>query len=178
MDLVFDTATSDTDSLYQVFHRVVNLTGQMLDGFSVQLGTGVGDAFQSSSNGDGLAFSSTVALGPNNESAFSQFPFGLFGSTAQPNPNPNFTLGGFFDTTERSGFDLTRPDEDTINSAGFYGSYGSLFGGWLDQSMAPMDCCGTSTMAPPTRWSWLGITVWAGRFAVGSTTAWMVSSAP
>lgn len=137
VDLVFDVTTTDSDSLYQVFHRIVNLSGQKLESFSVQLGTGVGSGFQASTDGDGLAFSSSVELGPNNEAAFSQFPFGLFGSTEQPNPNPNFTLGGFFDTADRSGFDLNSPNEDTLTSDGFYGRYGAIFGDWLDQSMAP-----------------------------------------
>jgi hypothetical protein len=137
VDLVFDVAAGQTDSLYQVFHRVVNLTGQKIESFSVQLGTGVGSMFSTSTTGDGLSFSSTVELGPNNQSAFSQYPFGLFGSETQPNPNPNFTLGGFFDPTSRSGFNLNATNEDTLTSAGFYGAYGNIFGGWLDRSMAP-----------------------------------------
>lgn len=137
IDLKFDVTADQTDSLYQVFHRMVNLTGQKLDGFTVTLGTGIGGQFQASGDGDGLSFSSSVELGPNNESAFSQYPFGLFGSEAQPNPNPNFTLGGFFDPTSRSGFNLDRPNEDTLASTDFYGAYGNIFGSWLDNSMTP-----------------------------------------
>lgn len=136
VDLVFDVTQSDSDSLYQVFHRLVNVTGQKLDGFSVQLGTGVGSLFTASTASDGLSFSADVKLGPDKVSAFSQYPFGLFGSEEQPNPNPSFTLGGFFDATSRSGFNLTI-GEDRLESTDFYGAYGSIFGSWLDKGMTP-----------------------------------------
>ncbi len=138
IDLVFDVDDADgQDNLYQVFHRVVNLTGQLITDFTVELGFGTGASFVSSTAGDGLGFSLTSALGPNNVPAFSQFPFGLFGDAdTQPNPNPLYTLDGFFDGTSRAGFDLA-VSEDTLSSGNFYGNYGDLFGAWLSREMAP-----------------------------------------
>ena len=171
VDLVFDVTADDTDSLYQVFHRMVNLTGQKLESFSVQLGTGVGSAFTASTSGDGLSFSSTVKLGPNDEAAFSQYPFGLFGSVEQPNPNPDFTLGGFFDATARSGFNLTY-GEDTLASDGFYGAYGDIFGNWLDRSSTPdgllWDYDGDGS-ADPLVMAWDNGTEWEARRGIDDT---------
>jgi len=131
-------AVEDTDDgslLYQVYHRLINVTGGMLDGFTVELGTGLGDSFERSAAGDGLSFSQDVRFGPDDLAAFSQFPFGLFGSLEQPNPNP-LNLPGFFDTTARAGFDVSL-GEDVIDSTGLDGAYGDLFGGWLSQDMVP-----------------------------------------
>lgn len=140
MDLVFDVdpngvkdSTATPGIGYQVFHRVVNLTESMVNRFTVSLGFGVGTDFVASSLNDGLGFSTLIELGPNKESSFSQYPFGLFGDE---DTNPNFTLGGFFDTENRSGFNLVQT-EDTISSAGFYGMYDDLFGNWLSQEMTP-----------------------------------------
>lgn len=152
IDLVFgverDDATSDNgvsvedaddgSLLYQVYHRLINVTGGMLDGFTVELGTGVGDGeggFVRSGDDDGLSFSQDVRFGPDNLAAFSQFPFGLFGSLTQPNPNP-LNLPGFFDTTARAGFNVSL-GEDVIESTGMYGAYDDLFGSWLSQDMVP-----------------------------------------
>jgi len=138
VDLVFDVVEDDRDTLYQVFQRVVNTTGQMLTDFTVELGFGTGIGFVASTAGDGLGFSPSVELGPDNKPAFTQFPFGLFGDDAQPNPNPSFTLDGFFQGDGRSGFDLVEPiGEDLLQSAGFYGDYGGLFGDWLSRDMVP-----------------------------------------
>jgi len=136
IDLVFDVIPDDTDATYQAFHRMINLTGTGLDGFTVELGTGVGSDFVASTVGDGLGFSSTVELGPNDQAAFSQYPFGLFGDDAQPNPNPLFTLDGFFGGDSRSGFELSMT-EDVITSGDFYGSYGDIFGDWISRDMTP-----------------------------------------
>jgi len=141
VDLVFNVdpnasgLSQDTEggSVYQVFQRLVNLTGEVINDVSVELGFGVGGAFQQSSDGDGLSFAD-VALGPNDLKAFTQYPFGLFGDAEN---NKNFTLDGFFDNA-RSGFSLDTSDEDMLVSTGIYGAYAELFGGaWLSQDMAP-----------------------------------------
>jgi len=135
VDLVFDVTEDQTDSVYRVFQRLINVTGEALGGFKVELGTGIGSGFTASTDNDGLSFSSTVSMGPNGASSFSQFPFGLFGSLTQPNPNP-LQLPGFFDTTSRAGFNVVQ-SLDSIVSTGFYGSYGTLFGNWLSQDDVP-----------------------------------------
>jgi len=127
----------DPDFGYRVFHRIINDTDKRLDGFSVSLGTGIGDGFVKSAAGDGLAFSTVDAFGDPqgsglvSESAF--YPFGLFGDAAT---NPNFDLDGFFDGTGRAGFGLAA-SEDMISSTGFFGKNDDLFGGWLSQAQVP-----------------------------------------
>jgi len=140
VDLVFNVdpttnglSDNTEGSVYQVFQRLVNLTGEVIHDVSVELGFGVGDGFQQSTDGDGLSFAN-VALGPNDLKAFTQYPFGLFGDASA---NNNFTLDGFFDNA-RSGFTLDTSDEDMLVSTGIYGAYAGLFGGsWLSQEMAP-----------------------------------------
>jgi len=138
IDLVFDVeADGEGESIYQVYHRLINVTGGTLDGVTFELGTGVGDDFVASGTADGLRFATTadgVEFGPDDVAAFSQYPFGLFGG-APLNPNP-LSLPGFFDTADRAGFDVTL-GEDMIVSGGMYGSYDDLFGGWLSQGDVP-----------------------------------------
>lgn len=137
IDLVFDVEASGEASIYQVFHRLINVTGEMLGSFELSLGIGVGDDFSQSGPDDGLRFATNadgVEFGPDDLAAFSQFPFGLFGGEPL-NPNP-LKLPGFFDTVDRAGFDVTL-DEDVIQSQGYYGSYDNLFGNWLSQEDVP-----------------------------------------
>ncbi len=141
IDLVFDVSenpdTGVQESIYQVYHRLINVTGGQLDGFNVELGTGVGDDFTASGTGDGLRFGTNadgVEYGPNDLSSFSQYPFGLFGGEPL-NPNP-LELKGFFDTEERAGFNVVQT-EDAITSDGYYGSYADTFSNWLSQDLVP-----------------------------------------
>jgi hypothetical protein len=136
VDLVFNVNETETDSVYRVFQRLINVTGEALGGFKIELGTGIGGDFTASTDNDGLSFSSTVSMGPDGASSFSQFPFGLFGSLTQPNPNP-LQLPGFFDTTSRAGYNVVQ-SLDSIVSTGFYGNYGTLFGNWLSQEDVPL----------------------------------------
>jgi len=141
IDLVFDVSTDpegDAEAIYQVFHRLINVTGEQLDGFEVSLGTGVGADFSASTSGDGLRFATNddgVGFGPDDLAAFSQYPFGLFGGEPL-NPNP-LKLPGFFDTKDRAGFTVSL-GEDTITSTEYYGIYDDLFGGWLSQEDVPL----------------------------------------
>ncbi len=141
IDLVFDVSPTagdeNVESIYQVFHRLINVTGEMLGGFEVSLGVGVGSDFTESAPADGLRFATTadgVEFGPDKVAAFSQFPFGLFGGDPL-NPNP-LVLPGFFDTEERAGFNVSL-GEDVIKSDGPYGTYDDLFGSWLSQDQVP-----------------------------------------
>lgn len=172
MDLVFDVASDPGATIYQVFHRIVNLTERKIRDFTVELGFGVGDQFAGSAAGDGLNFAAGVELGPDNKPAFSQFPFGLFGSLDQPNPNPDYQIGGFFDTTGRAGFDLAFA-EDSLTSGGIYGAYDDLFGTWISQDMAPgglfWDWDGLGT-ADPLLMAWDNGTEWEVRRGVAPGT--------
>jgi len=136
VDFVFDVDPNGVQESpgdpYQVFHRLVNLTGSDLKGFTISLGTGVGSNFVASASGDGLSFSSTFQFGPSNVNVNSQFPFGLFGDAAG---NPNFNLDGFF-AAERSGFNMVF-GEDLLSSNGLYGPYEGIFGPWMSQDAVP-----------------------------------------
>ncbi|PQA88433.1 VPLPA-CTERM sorting domain-containing protein [Hyphococcus luteus] len=136
IDFVFnvdpDADSAAPGSPYQVYHRLVNLTGEAISNFKVSLGFGVGDDFVASGADDGLAFSSSFEFGPNDLNASSQFPFGLFGDAST---NPNFTLDGFF-ASERTGLNMTF-GEDMLSSNGLYGPYGDIFGSWMSQDDVP-----------------------------------------
>jgi hypothetical protein len=137
IDLVFDIGEpGDLASLpYQVYHRLINVSGQSLTGFTISLGTGVGAGFTASGEGDGLGFDPDFRLpgglvaGGNATGANSQFPYGLFGGD-----DPS-RIVGFFDD-ERSGF-LVNFSEDVLTSNGFYGAYPDFFGSWLSQESVP-----------------------------------------
>ncbi len=165
IDLVFDTQADSETNSYQLFHRLINVTPQALTGFKIELGYGVGDAFVASGLGDGLAFDLSVALGPNNVPAFTQFSFGLFGDAAQ---NPNFDLDGFF-ATERAGFNLDI-GEDVIATNGLYGPYRNLFGAaMLNEASVPegyfWDNDGDA-LTDPLLMAWFNGSSWEARRAI------------
>lgn len=134
VDLVFDIDSSSTEtSIYQVFGRLINVTGAALSGFSIELGFGTGADFVAATAGGGLSFSDAFRAQPSGSGSVStQYPFGLFGDAED---NDNFLLDGFF-ASERTGL-TTEQTATTITSTGFYGPYGSLFGPWLDQASVP-----------------------------------------
>jgi hypothetical protein len=139
VDLVFDAANTldntgaPTTSTYQVFHRLINLTGQGVGGFSIELGSGVGDSFVPAPSGGGVTISPDFKAQPDGSGAVStQFPFGLFGDATD---NPNFSLDGFF-ASERTGMTVAVTDT-TIESTGFFGPYAGLFTTWLSQEAVP-----------------------------------------
>lgn len=182
VDLVFDvdpsTAGVDGSFGYQVFHRLVNLTGQAIESFTIELGFGVGDTFTASTAGDGLGFSAGFETGPADVNTFSQYPFGLFGDAST---NPNFTIDGFFDSA-RTGLMLDFA-EDVIASNGMYGGYEAMFGDWLSQDAVPeglfWDYDGPTEDADPLLMAWFNGTQWevrrevnaAGDYAQALTTS-------
>ena len=156
VDLVFnidpsmvktDPDTGDVvDHVYQVFGRLINTTGQALDGFKLELGYGVGSDFIAAVPGAGLSFADTsqyVAPPARTAAAGTQFPFGLFGPAAD---NQNFLLDGFFDA-ERTG--LMVPDVSTGDTilasmdSTYFGNYLDIpggygeFGPWMNQADVP-----------------------------------------
>jgi hypothetical protein len=146
VDLVFDTAASDETSVYQVFHRLINVTGQSLAGFVVEIGSGVGDGFVAAAVGSAVRFSAAFTAQPTGSGpANTQFPFGLFGDAAS---NPNFSLDGFFEP-ERTGYEVALTDT-TLSSLGFYGPYGSYFGDWLSRVDVPLGAFWDADSDPQT----------------------------
>ena len=133
VDLVFDVANDDKTSTYQVFHRLINDTNALLDGFKIELGYGIGDGFEKAGDDGALSFSSLFAAQPQGSgSASTQFPFGLFGDA---DTNPNFTLDGFF-ANARTGFN-TAFSAVEIASDGIFGPYTDFFDTWLPGQSVP-----------------------------------------
>ena len=130
MDLVFEIDPTETAlSTYQVFGRLINDTGQSLEGFELSLGYGVGDAFMAAPAGGELAFSTTFTAQPSGSgSSNTQFPFGLFGDA---DTNRNFLIDGFF-ADARTGLEVTQT-ETTITSTSYFGDYENQFGAWMTQ---------------------------------------------
>lgn len=165
IDLTFglndaDGTTDGDSSIYQVFHRLINVTGGALSGFTVELGRMVDGVFVQSTAGDGLGFAQNVEFGPDDLPAFSQYPFGLFGGADNLNPNP-LNLPGFFDTTARSGLDVAL-DEDVMTSGDYYGKYPELFTNWLSQEDVPLGLLYDYDpgKADPLVMAWAGETGW------------------
>lgn len=134
MDLVFDTSSDpEGDSTFQVFGRLINVTGERLTGLETRLGTGLGAGYRTADPIEGLEISSEFRAQPSGSGPVtSQFPFGLFGDAAS---NPNFALDGFF-ASERTGFQMILGDNQ-ISTAGYYGPYKDLFGDWISQETVP-----------------------------------------
>lgn len=135
VDLVFDVESDPaTSSIYQVFHRLINLTTAPLAGFTIELGFGVGDGFTRAGDDDGLSFSSDFRARPSGSGeASSQFPFGLFGPAAS---NENFEIDGFF-APQRAGF-VVDYSPYLLESGLLFGPYASLFDYWLSQESVPL----------------------------------------
>ena len=141
IDLVFDvnpdgTFAAGNSGTYKVFEKYGNDTGESISSFTVELGFGIGSDFVLSTAGDGLAFvdasmGGTVTPKPNEFSSY--FPAGLFG----PVDEPKHPIAGYFDNTNRAGFNLDLLSEDIIASAGMFGSYETLFGDWMSFGQAP-----------------------------------------
>jgi hypothetical protein len=179
VDLVFDIANDGTESTYQVFHRLINLTGQDLDGFKIELGFGIGSDFTAANSSDNLIFSTGFSAMPSGSGpASTQYPFGLFGDAAD---NPNFSLNGFFEP-ERTGFvdifdDAISPT--VLSSDGYFGPYPEYFGNWLSQEAVPLGAFWDQDNDPSTDallMAWFTDGIWQARRDADGTDA--VSIAP
>ncbi|MDX2486094.1 MAG: choice-of-anchor F family protein, partial [Gammaproteobacteria bacterium] len=149
VDLVFNVEDEAGSRDYQVFQKINNWTDGRLEGFTIQVGFGVGDAF--------------TAAGPTNPNLYLTVPSAIW----SPTQLANFSEGlfgpfddntqtlGFFDPVQRAGFLIaeyvaapgTSEPTDTLHSAGTLGSDyaqippltgpASQFGPWLPNSMLP-----------------------------------------
>ena len=164
VDLVFNVETETGSRDYQVFQKINNWTGGRLEGFTVQVGFGVGSAFESASayaaGAAGIAAGFTLddlhLTVPQNVWSANQlavFSVGLFGVDSH-------TGGlGFFDPVNRAGFHideygLTAPSDvgftglsDTLTATTTLGSdynevppgasVANQFGPWISNNMLP-----------------------------------------
>ena len=106
IDLVFNVEQDGTSRDYQVFQKINNWTNERLQGFTIEVGTGIGAGFVPASalTGVGLAnlslsIPTTVWERTNQLANFSQ---GLFG----PVDTKHFRPAGFFDPLKRAGFNI------------------------------------------------------------------------
>jgi hypothetical protein len=157
IDLVFkldttgvseDPATNEQDvRRYTVLQKLNNYTDKRLKGFKIELGTGVGGAFQkldttnaTLTNNLKLAIAGDAGTDfvgvPNNfwdADELAGFAAGLFGDAT----SGEHTELGFFSATP-AGFAVTQPDLATIESSGaLSANYTDLFGEWIPSTMVP-----------------------------------------
>lgn len=135
IDLIFDYADDgssigDTPSpsapvngLYRIFGKVINAMQNGLVGYTLELGTGVGDGFSQLTGNEGVTFYEPQNTPPRNFELASIFPAGLFSPAGEPLPTSD---EGFF-SGDRSGFNMAF-SPTMIETAGIFGDYVSFFG--------------------------------------------------
>ena len=144
IDLVFNVGPDEPGAEprdYQVFQKINNWTNSRLDGFTIEVGTGIGTAFKPASDVAGPGVENLSLSVPENffdPEQLATFSIGLFGPADKHHPED-----GFFDPDTRAGFKITQyPNTsgvtDTLTSGATLGSdYGELFGPWLPNNMLP-----------------------------------------
>jgi hypothetical protein len=153
IDLVFNVEQDGTSRDYQVFQKINNWTDERLQGFTVQVGTGLGANFVPASDPTtGVGVANLSLSVPDAYWSFDQlayFSTGLFGPVDYKHGRP----AGFFDPVTRASFEivefpLVRGQTDTLSSGALLESdytdlpAGALaaanqFGPWLPGNMLP-----------------------------------------
>lgn len=126
IDLMFDytdDAAGNVDGLYRVFGKLTNATNRGIKGYTIELGTGVGDNFTLFDGSEGVTWYAPLNNPPKEFELASVFPAGLFSPAGVPLAGSG---EGFF-SDARSGFNLTY-GPTVITADGIYGDYASLFG--------------------------------------------------
>lgn len=150
IDLVFNVEPEAGERTYEIFQKINNWTGRRLAGFKVEVGFGVGDAFQRANTAGALAqLNIAVPSDLWSPTQLATFSAGLFG------PEDKHTGEvGFFDPDTRAGFYIdeyvagvqpltdtltaTRPlPSDYANVPAGAGAAAAQFGPWLPNSMLP-----------------------------------------
>ncbi|MGA7759261.1 MAG: choice-of-anchor F family protein, partial [Ilumatobacteraceae bacterium] len=186
IDLVFDVDPEEGSRDYQVFQKINNWTDGRLDGFKIEVGTGIGTGF-AASNADGGVGLTNLSLSvpddffdPNQLATFSQ---GLFGPEDTKHDRPP----GFFDQTTRAGFFIDEAgilsgQTDTLTSGaplgsdddGGLGTYYDLFGPWLPNNMLPTGIFWDDDGNPDTD---AQLVAWYGFNPVLGALGWMTGAA-
>jgi hypothetical protein len=153
IDLVFNVEDEPGERQYQVFQKINNWTNQRLEGFTIQVGFGVGSNFVPASSQEGVGTANLSLAVPadvwSDQSQLANFSTGLFGPADPHHDRP----AGYFDPETRAGFTIVEyPIEpgltDTLTSGATLGSdyanippgpdtSGNQFGPWLPNSMLP-----------------------------------------
>jgi hypothetical protein len=151
VDLVFNVVADGGERTYEVFQKINNWTGRRLMGFKLELGFGVGDAFQNVSDAGVPLAHLNVAVPSDlwSPTQLAVFSAGLFGPLDKHTGEV-----GFFDPKARAGFyideyvKVAQPLTDTLTaSRPLPSNYGDLpagagvsahqFGAWLPNNMLP-----------------------------------------
>ncbi len=147
-DLRFLTGDTSGITEYFTYGKMTNLSGARLMGFSMQLGTGTGDAFTVVDSNTSVLFDELTALGAtapawpglggevtgHNPLQRTYFPDGLFGDGGQEGTT------GFFAPTSAGFVFIQSADGITIDATTIFGgaAYTDSFGdGMLDRSQIP-----------------------------------------
>ena len=150
VDLVFNVEAEEGSREYQVFQKINNWTDGRLAGFTIEVGFGIGDDFQTvaASSVDLEELNISVPSEIWNVNQLAVFSAGLFG------PFDDRTgLTGFFDPVDRAGFVIDeygvgpQPLTSTLTATTTLGSdyaevpiganVANQFGPWLPNSMLP-----------------------------------------
>ncbi|MBQ0719210.1 MAG: choice-of-anchor F family protein [Gammaproteobacteria bacterium] len=149
IDLVFNVEADGGSRDYQVFQKINNWTDGRLEGFTIQVGFGIGNDFVLASEAEGvgvanLSLSVPAAIWTPNQLA--NFSAGLFGPADPKHDRPP----GFYDMTTGAGFEIVEypnlsAQTDTLTSGATLGSdYAEVpagasnqFGPWLPNTMLP-----------------------------------------
>ena len=151
VDLVFNVEPELGARNYQVFQKINNWTDGRLQGFSVQLGFGVGDQFQSVEEAGVVLADLNISVPSDiwSDTQLANFSAGLFGPL-----DKHTGKIGFFDPETRAGFYINeyvvgvQPLTDTltatitlgsdyVNVPAGAGAAAYQFGPWLPDSMLP-----------------------------------------
>lgn len=150
IDLVFNVEAEAGSRDYQIFQKINNWTGKRLEGFSVQVGFGVGEDFQTVAEA-GIDLENLNIAVPSaiwDAGDLATFSAGLFGPL-----DKHTGKRGFFDPSQRAGFyideyvDGIQDFTDTLTATRTLGSaYAEVplgasienqFGPWLSDNMLP-----------------------------------------
>ena len=146
VDLVYDVSTDmATDQTYRFFLKYENLSPHRIESFTLQLGTGIGDSFNESTDNDGLFFAKRdgTAAAPGLSyrpiDLACLFAFGLFGNAST---DANQEYDGYYDPFNRATFTMTVQDEDEIKAFPISNNIASLYNGtiesWIPKVIAPL----------------------------------------
>lgn len=147
IDVVFNLDTANAASTdetalrrYTVLQKLNNYTASALQGFTIELGFGVGDSFTKiDTTNTALTDQLHLSIGDGTGDDFwapdelAAFSAGLFGK-ANPPKHPE---DGFF-SDSAAGYEVTLTDAGSINSTSVLSTnYTDLFGNWIPSTVVP-----------------------------------------
>ena len=190
IDLVFNVEDEPGARDYQVFQKINNWTNQRLEGFTIQVGFGVGDNFVPASQQSGVGAANLSLSVPeevwDRVSQLANFSTGLFGPADVQHDRPP----GYFDPDTRAGFTIVEYPiapglTDTLTSGAPLGSdYANLpndsgdvanqFGPWLPNNMLPQGIFWDDDGNPATD---AQLVAWYGYNSEADGLTWMTGAA-